>query len=340
MALTNTVLEDAIAQAAENNSFNAYEGERLDQYGAYKYHEDNASILLPKDFIENIKSSARQPVKVPVLNNTGNTFISARSCDITPPDGTSEFYTLTWGTIGFTAGITPAVHEDNYISAEAYLAKQINDGMVSVMGQLETLSVASLEAGKTTNFASDVYADDGSSYLVPQADKDEFYKNVPAVMRRQVLGAPVYDDVANTEAATLQTFLQAQGQANATNTAYQFTNQRYQHYRTNGIVAGVGEDEVHYMAAPGAAGVYKWIDIDSKMRNEVNAGQFWDVMVDPIMGMEWGVYYKKNCADKSAELAGLQRTLVEAWEWTCDYAFVTARNSTGDTPIVKFVIQA
>ncbi len=339
MALSTTVLNDAIAQLAANNTFNAYEN-RLDSYAAYKYHEDNAAGLLPADVIENIKKSARQPVKVPVLNKTSNPYISTRSCNISVPTGTSEFYTLTWGTLGFTAGISKAFHEDNYITAEAFLADQIKSGVISVMGQLETLAVASLDTGKTTNFASTVYTNDGSSYLVPQADKADFYKNIPAVMRRQVLDAPVYDDIANTEAATLQTFLDAQGAANATNTQYQFSNQRYNFYRTNGITAGVGEDEVHYLAAPGAAGVYGWIDIDSRMNNEINAGQFMDVMTDPVMGMEWGVYYKRDCADESARLSGLERTLTEAWEFSKDFAFVTARNSADDTPIVKFVIQS
>jgi len=337
MALTTTVLNDAIAQLAANNTFNAYEN-RLDSYAAYKYHDDNADILLPKSVIENIKQSARQPEKVPVLNKTNNPFITARSCDITVPDSTSEFYTLTWGTLGFTAGISKAINVDNYITAEEQLADQIKSGVISVMEELESQAVASLEAGKTTDFKSTVYTNNGSEYTLTQAEKDDFYKNVPAVMRRQVLDANIYDDVANTEAATLQTFLQAQGAANATNTAYQFTDQRYNFYRTNGIVPGGGIEETHYMAAPGAAGVYKWIDIDSKMRNEVNEGQFWDVMTDPIMGMEWGVYYKRNCANKSAELQGLERTLSEAWEFSCDFAFVTARNSTGDTPIVKFTI--
>jgi len=338
MALTPTVLNDAIALLGESNTFNAYEN-RLDAYNAYKYHVDNSELLLPKSTIESIKQSERQPEKVPVLNATTNAFISTRSCDIAVPTGTSEFYTLTWVTLGFTAGITKAFHADNYISAEQFIADQIKSGVKSVHEQLETLSVASLEAGKTTNFASSVYANAGGSYTVPQAEKDDFYKNIPAVMKRQILDSPVYDDIANTEALTTATFLQNQGAANSVNSQYQFqTANRFNFYRTNGITAGVGEDEIHYMAAPGAAGVYSWIDIDSRMRNEINSGQFMDVMTDPIMGDQWGVYYKRDCADESARLAGLERTMTEAWEFSKDFAFVTARNSTGDTPIVKFTI--
>jgi len=338
MSLNTTVLNDAIALLAPGNTFNKYEN-RIDEYAAYKYHQDNSNILLTESLIESIKNSERQPTKIPVLNKTVNPSINVRSCDIAVPDSVSEFYTLTYVTLGFTAGISKALNVDNYISAEEQLADQIKSGIISVMGDLESLAIASLEAGKTTNFASTVYANNGSEYTLTQAEKDGFYKNLPAVMRRQVLGSNVYDDIANTEAATLQTFLQAQGAANSENSEYQFTTQqRYNFYRTNGIVPGGGIEETHYVAAPGSAGVYQWIDNDAKMRNAVNEGNKWDVMSDPIMNMDWGVYYKRNCVDKSAEAAGYQRTLSEAWEFTSDFAFVTARNSADDTSIVKFTI--
>lgn len=338
MAVSSTVLTDAIALLGEGNTFNAYEN-RLDQYNVTKFFMDNADKLAPKDFIENNKISARRPVKLPVLNATTNAFISTRDCDIAVPTNNSTNYTLTYVTLGFTAGIVPAVFQDNYISKEAALSDQIKSGVKSVFTQLETLGVAALEAGKTSVFSSTLFANDTTAYNLTLAQKEDFYKSLPAVMKRQILDYPVYDDIANTESIVMQEFLYNQGAANSTNTNYQFQpGSRYNFYRSNGITPGAGIGEVHYVAAPAAGGLYSWIDIDAQMRNKVSEGQFWDVMTDPIMGEEWGVYYKGACVDASAQLAGLERSFSQAWEFTKDFAFVTARNSTGDTPIVKFTI--
>ena len=56
MAVSSTVLTDAIALLGEGNTFNAYEN-RLDQYNVTKFFMDNADKLAPKDFIEKNKIS-------------------------------------------------------------------------------------------------------------------------------------------------------------------------------------------------------------------------------------------------------------------------------------------
>jgi len=341
MPVNATVLNDAIYLLQEQNDFNKYEN-RMSEYAAYDAHKKYANELLTKDAIESIKVSARQPVNIPVLNKNAGSVIDVRSCTIPDPTKDSEFVTLVWATLGFNIGITPAVLVDNYITAEAYLADQIKDGIKAVCEDLDALAVANLEAGKTGVFPYTVWANDGTEYQPTQAQKDDFYKSVPAAMKRHDLSFLPYIDIANTEAITLEMFQQSQGAANSVNEAYAFSNEmaRFDFFRTNSITPAVGEDEIHYLAAPGSIGVYEWIDIDARLGHRINDGNYWTTMVDPIKGEQWGVRYFADCSNESAQLAGLQATMKEGWQWTKDYCFLTAHHSDTDTSILKAVIQS
>lgn len=333
--ISSTVLNDAIALAG-SSKVNAFEN-RLSDYQAYAAFEKYAGDLLNKSTIEQIKMSARQPVKVPVLNKQAGSIITTRSCTIPSPDKDSAFLTLTWATVGFAVGIKRSVHTDNYITAEESLADQFKDGIKAVFADLDTSAVTALEAGKTATFPFSKYTDDGTKYTPTALQSDEFYRNVPALMKRHDLSGLPFIDIANTEAETTERFLQAQGAANSVNEAYAFNNEvaKYDFFRSNRVTPDLGDTEVHYLAAPGSIGTYNWIDIDSRANNKIHDGKFWTTMTDPIMGHEWGVYYVKDCADLSGELLGLNASMQEAWMFTKDVAFVTAYHSDTDRSIVK-----
>jgi len=58
-------------------------------------------------------------------------------------------------------------------------------------------------------------------------------------------------------------------------------------------------------------------------------------ITDPIFGFNWGVYYYKDCADESAEVAGLERTVKEFWEISADFSFNSSYSSDTSSPIYK-----
>jgi hypothetical protein len=175
---------------------------------------------------------------------------------------------------------------------------------------------------------------------VPQADKGNFYLNLPSVMKYNNV-RPRFSSVATTNEMILRDTIEEFGASNERDRSNELSPSRYSFYNSNDIVNAVGVESTHYLFREGHIGVLNWIDPDARRGERIHESKFWDSFVDPVFGCDWGVYYSADCGDASAELAGLQRTKVEGWEFTADFAFITAvpNNLTaGDNAIYKFEI--
>lgn len=323
MAITATVFQDAIVQVGKKYTFNDAE-KRLSEYQVVQAFKDNAGDLLPESTIKALRTSDARTEKVPVLAKHSATVISSRSCTITPDTPTSALKTLVWVTVGFAVGITPSDMANNYISQEDLLAHQFQMGLKAVMASLDSSGYTALEANKTATFSSTLYTNASGAYQVPLAKKLDFYKTVPAVMRRHDFNGRVID-IANTEAIIDPMYIQAQGGGNSVNLNYQVQN--FDFYRSNRVVTGSGVLETHYLLPQGGLGIYNWIDFESRNKIKIHNGKGWDTYVDPIMGFEWGVYYDHDCD------AGKYK---QKWNIVGDFAFVLPYASTTDTSVVKF----
>lgn len=322
MGLSPTVLQDAIIRLGKEFTFNDFE-RRMSDYSVLQAYKDGQDKLLPKSTIQTLETAAAQVQKVPVLNRYGATVTTSPSCTITPDEQTSAFKALSWAGKGFSVGVTPADMANNYISAEDVVAHQIREGLRAVFENLDTAAYTALEANKSTVNGSAVYPITANAMQVPFAKKDQFYKNVPAILKRNDMGMK-YLDIANTEAMTLEAFLQAQGQGNNTNTQYQFNN--IKSYRSNRVVAAAGVDEAHYLVAENAIGVYNWNQFDAQQGQRVHDNKGWALFVDPIMGFTWGMYEDHDCAGGK---------FTKKWNFFSYFAFINSYSSTGASPILK-----
>jgi len=322
MSTAATVFQDAIVQANGSYTFNKFEG-RLSEYSVIQAFHENAGIMLPESQIEKVRTAAVRPTKMPVLNAYAATLISNRSCVITPDSVTSGFKVMNWVTVGFAIGITPSVSANNYIDAETDLAFQIKMGLKAAFSSLDSMGYNTLELNKTGVFPSPLYANANGAYQVPADQKQDFYKKLPAVMRRHDFSGR-YIDIANTEAIIDPLYIQAQGSGNGQNLQYQVLNMDF--YRSNRVLTGAGVAETHYDMPQGAIGVYNWIDWEAKNRIKIHEGKGWDQYIDPILGFEWGTYFENDCQDGK---------FVKKMNFIADFAFLTAYSSNNDTSIVK-----
>ena len=327
MSTTATVLQDAIVIASKQHTYNQFEL-RLSEYSVIQAFKDQANLMLPASTIEKVRVSTRRPVKIPVLNRYDATIITNRSCVIDPDENTSAFKTLSWVTLGFAIGVTPSVAVDNYISEADDLANQLNMGLKAVFESLDNSAYQKLETNKTAVSPSPLYTFANGAYQVPFSQKQDFYKKLPAVMRRHDFNGR-YVDIANTEAIIDPLYIQAQGSGNGQNLQYQVLNMDF--YRSNRVVTGAGVLETHYDMPQGAIGVYNWIDYESQIKQNIHLGKGWDQYVDPIMGFTWGVFYDHDCVDGR---------FVKKWNFVADFALLTAYSSNTDTAIVKSEILA
>jgi hypothetical protein len=332
MSLAATVLQDAIVMVGNDKHFTDFEA-RVDNYQGFKLFKDGADMLLPKSQVENLKKSYVQPEKIPTLNQIATTIqTSFDSCTISPDGSGSAFVPITYITTGFDIGITPAINAGNYISATEDLAWQMKQGFKNVYATLEADAIAYLESNKSLTNLSPASVFPGGSFAagvfsVPDAGRNKFYQNIPAIFRRNVLsGKPT--DVANTEAMPNQLFIANQGAGNAQNLSYQTDNIEY--YRSNFVPLATGQEETHYLLPMGSVGVYNWLPWEARNNQKITEAQGWTTASDPILGMEWQVYYNYNCVGGK---------YTQAWAYRAAFAFMHAYSSdVNKSSILKYQI--
>lgn len=335
--LSATVLNDAIILVGNDKSFMDFEA-RIDNYGAFKLFNDGADILLPKSTVETIKKSARQPEKIPVLNQLNTTLYNTYTCNISPDGSTSAMVPITYITTGFDIGITPALNVDNYISATEDLAWQMKQGFKNVYASvLEADAVSFLETNKSLTNLSPTSLFPGSTFAagvftVPDSQRNSFYAKVPTIFRRNVIpGMPA--DLANTEATPNYEFIANQGAGNAQNTAYQTQQVAKGQYRSNFVTVAAGSEETHFLCPLGGVGVYNWLPWEAQVEKVIIPGsQGWTKQTDPIASMQWQVFYNYNCVSGQ---------YTQAWSYRASFAFVGQYSSNANaSSILKYQIAA
>lgn len=322
MATTATVFQDAIVDASGKFNFNKFEA-RLSEYSVIQAFKDNSDKMLPEATIKKLRTAAVRPLKIPVLNAYAATVLSQRSCTITPDSVTSAFKTMNWVTMGFAVGVTPSISANNYIDEQTDLAFQFEMGWKAVYAALDSMGYQTLELNKTAVFNSPLYTNANGAYQVPYDQKQDFYKKLPAVMRRHDFSGRIVD-IANTEALIDPLYIQAQGSGNGQNLQYQVLNMDF--YRSNRVVTGTGVLESHYDMPEGAIGIYNWIDYESQNKINIHLGKGWTQIVDPMYGFTWGVFYDNDCVDGR---------FVKKWNIVADFSFMTAYSSNTDRAIIK-----
>jgi hypothetical protein len=228
---------------------------------------------------------------------------------------------------------------DSYIADAEYIAHQMNRGFEYAYRTLDTAAVAALETNKTAVVdAGSTYrwAHNGSAYQVPLADIDDIYLEMPQIlMYNDVHDFPV-NDFHTINAGTLKTKLGEFGVNNERNRAGEVANDMFTGYYSKNVANGVGVGQTHYFVPPASLGFMSWVDFDARRNSRIHESKYWTTMQDPMFAQNWGVYYNADCGDSSANVTGAERTKQEKWEFSMDYAYVTAiPDPAGITPIFK-----
>lgn len=331
-----TVLQDAIISLSQSHKLLEHRNRRK-RYGALSAHERQARMLFPKEALEAARVSARREVKIPILDRVAKAVITTRSCTIPCENQGSSFFTLTWETVGFTVCVTPSVLEDNYISEADYMAQQMEDGLDAALTALETSAIANLENNKALTVdagSTDIYAFSGTAYQVPAAQAPDFYLEVPEVLEYNEV-YPRFSSVATITEKILRKTIMEFGPSNERDRSEELTTGDWDFNNSKLITNAAGTiKSTHYIFKEGHIGMTNWIDPDARRGERIHESKFWTRWQDPVMGFDWGVFYNGECADKSAEIAGLERTKDKQWEFTADFAFATAV----DDPVYKFEV--
>lgn len=341
MAIFPTVLQDAIISVPTSDAFKQFEG-RPSIYDVVKAFRDNTERLVPKSELESAKKSSRHVTKIPVLQKLSPVGVvgSARNCE--PAAGTVDtaFASPTYSTYSFAFHMTPSWNEENYIKYQEEFAWNLMQRLQAFYAQLDTDLVAFLNTELSQVNASPLFGAPVAGVVdVANVDKEEFYKSIPAIMRRNDLSDMRVIDISNTESQIMYDFLARQGAGNDVNTSYQISN--FTPYRSNRVTNAAGMVETHYLVPEGHLGLLDWLPWEFRANKSLSETDGWTTVQDPLGGLTWGLRYKSKCADLSAVSGGISdqtAALVDMYEFSIDLAPLTSYSSDTSSAIFKYQI--
>lgn len=348
MSLVNTLTQELRGIYAGRYDKNEV---RASQYGALETFKEQSMDplgILTQDVKDKIKVSFGNTVKIPVLDRRTVTIGNTRACTVSDSENTSQLVALTFATYAFGFTMVPSQYFNNDIKYQQDFTRKLDLYLKQLLIDLDTLAVSTLDTAKNQywqTMVTDIYAQSGNALQVPQADKDDMYNNMEAIMSIMDFYGR-YDVVANTVHRPMVSRLVAQGQANSVNEGFQFGPFDYKY--TNRIVNGttVSLESTAYVIGKGQLAIDNRNDPDAIAGSKIGDVKEWSITRLPGIDMDFGSYYYQDCGDKSAlhsGTTGLTRTRVEGFEFSTDICFVTPYNSdntTDNTPIVKAEILA
>jgi hypothetical protein len=339
MAIFPTKLLDTIVYATDSQRLQQFES-RLSDYDVVKAFVDNTELLVPKAELEAAKKSSRHVAKLPVINKLDVTIGDSRACTPAGLDSTTAFVTPSYSTYSFSFDMKPSYYSENYIKYNQDFAHKLIQSLKAFGEALDSAGVAFLETNLTQVNQSPLFGGIvGDTVTVAASLKEEFYKSIPSILRRNDLSGARVLDIANPEAQIMYDSIARQGAGNSVNTAYQISN--FAPYRSNRVLLDSGASETHYLVPEGHLGLLEWIPEDFRQGQMVSEGDLWSTIVDPIFGFTWALRYKAECSDLSGEAGGiadLTSAFRERFEFSIDIAFMTSYSSDTSSPIFKYSI--
>lgn len=329
MSLAATVL-DEYRLAYDRSNYDAYE-HRLSIYGAFQTFLNDTPKLVPgyREFLAGRKYES-QTTSIPVINRATFTTTASRSCTALTKENTSDFVDITFTTIVTGFQMIPAQYESNFIGYQADFNRKITDVQRTLLAAMDTAAYTHLNANKSAvnNADGNPYVCAGNCMTVPKADNELFFNEASQVMEQNDLAGP-YNVIGSPRLQALVRQYSSQGTSNAENRAFQFGG--YSFAYSNRVVIPTGFRDTVFVMPEGALGYLSWVDMDSQLNHKSGDGKEWFVQNLPLLGHDVGVLYQSTCADKDSVLTGLDATLVESWQFSYDYAFISAYNSDTST---------
>lgn len=338
-AIAGTVLENAVLMAKDR--FTKFEKRRPDLgvAGAFMAYGET---LVDSGTLAGNRKSARRQSNIVVLNRQTTPIRDKRSVNITPVGSTSAKVGLNWKTYGFDVGVVESINADNYITATADLANQLEQGIRDVIKALDADFATFLELGKYSALpVTSLMGINGGAYTT---DQKNIWVNLPAVMRNLELEGP-YHMLSNVEALANLTELSIHGTYNDENRQKLISN--YEFGYSKNLSPGTSK-EVYFAVPTGSLAMVPWVEYDCRKpggRGSYDGGTFYDTMTLEFtalggerFSLEFGFMYKGAPADYSATLPGLERAWADAWSLFVDVAPIKAYSSeAGKSPIVKIL---
>jgi len=330
MSLAITVLDEFRLSLAKSN-LDKNEN-RFSNYGAFYTFMGDTPNLIPgyANLVEQRKDEDR--IVSVVVGEAFNPVVGdTRSCTPSVDVMTSDYVTPYWHTLETGFEMVKSINEGNYVSYKDQFDRQLMGVQRAFLETIDTACVAHLAANvSVVNNGEDLpYAVVGGYMQVPAAGNFDFFNRYGSIAMLNDFPATGHNVIGSPTLMSIVRGYQNQGTANALNTAFQFAGYNFAY--SNNIPTASGDISVLYTAPIGSLGILTWIDPSCRNEERIGDHKVWTTMMLPMLGHEVGVYYTADCGDKSASVSGLERTKVESFEFSYDYALLSAYNSDAVT---------
>jgi len=330
MAYLAATLLDAYRLPYADSKLDQHE-HRLSNYGALETFKNDTPNLVRADLIEMAKKAQAHTTSIPVIKTKDYTISTTRACSVISNSNVSALVSLSFSTVRWGFHMVPSQYGNNSIAYQEDFNRKLNDSCKKVLTTLDTACYTKLNADKSVvnNAASNPWPIASDTMEVPVADANLFLNELDSVMSQNDHAGP-YNIVASPRFRALVNYLNAQGVANATNTAFQIMGFNVAY--SNRVTVASGDRDTVFVMPAGSLGFIPWVDPDSRMNQSTLSGKVWSIENLPLLGFEVGMLYQDSCADNSTEAGnGFEASKQEGFTFSFDYALLTSYNSDSAT---------
>jgi hypothetical protein len=310
MAMTATVLQDLRANYPSLLDRHELRPEKYGMWNKGVMNAMNPSIgIISADVLEKARVSWGRNVDIPVMSLTSPSTGTGLACTASGTEAVSSFVNITWATVSVTFEMQPAKNYQNEIKYAEEFARKYSDAIRAMMGVLNPAVDTALAAVMKTAYTSSYVglgnkygALDANNFIdVSLANRPDFFNDLVDINADEDI-YPMFDVIGSTNTRGIVAQLFAQGEANATNTQYQFTQGDYNFVFDKDVTVSTiaATDATAYFMPAGAYGIVSRNSPDCIANNSTTDGKQYGTLFDPTIGMTLDTLYYSECADINA----------------------------------------
>lgn len=346
MAITNTTLQDI--RAIYPNMLDKWEL-RPEQYGLWKKGVSNTASpqgIISADVLTKAAESWGRDVEIPVMDIASNANGTGLTCSFTGTESVSGLVSITWATISNGFNMQPAKNFQNEIKYAQEFSRKYADMIRAMAGAansvVDTTLTGVIEGTYSSSYVGALkkYGAVGANdaIQVSLANRPDFFNDEVDILAADEI-FPQFDVLGSINLRGIVSQIFAQGEANATNTQYQFQQGDFNFTFDKDVTVGAiaPTDASGYIMPSGAFGIVSRNSPDCIARSSSKTHD-WGIVSDPTLGVPLDFLYSDGCGDISAFSGNASDAAakVETHQFAMHFGILTPYESVQSGVIRKF----
>lgn len=296
--------------------------------------------LLNQVNIQNIENAWGAPaIKIPAMESmAGSASATSLTCTFPTNEGVAKFITATIlsGSYGFQidprlvkqTGVGYTIEKDTMYKI-TQTERKLADLLESQIYTVVNAAIASTSNSSYTG-AGNLFPFAANALQVSLAQHPTFFNYLDSIYQADDFDGGDFEIIGDANLAAIINYYANQGNANNTNTQFQFAGKNFSYSRA--VTTTAGAQSTGFAMKQNSVGMYSLLSDDAKNQEEAN-GIFWDSYDSALLGLPLEVMYTKNCSDReSATGYALNKNgILEQWQMGYNVVILTPSLNTSET---------